>query len=198
MKFSDSVRFLPWVGSNYGSKSRWGTRVLMVGESHYTSNGNAKPRDFTQHCVETHASGKWKSKSTFWTRAKRVLVEKGAVSHREFWDSVAFYNYVQELVGEGPRKRPTERMWEISKAPFEEVVEALNPGCIVVLGKGLWKHLPSPDSSEQTISEGDYAIPTRRYGTSLAGRTSHPASFGFSSRRWRPSVLNLISKSKEA
>ena len=52
----------------------------------------------------------------------------------EFWNSVAFYNYIQEVVGENPRDRPTDAMWEQAKQPFLQVIESLSPDIVVILG----------------------------------------------------------------
>jgi ABC-type Fe3+-hydroxamate transport system substrate-binding protein len=64
---------------------------------------------------------------------------------REFWDSVAFYNYVQEYAGESPDGTVTDEMWSKAKEPFLEVLEELKPDALLVLGKKLSKNLPALD-----------------------------------------------------
>ena len=59
----------------------------------------------------------------------------------EFWNKVAFYNYIQEVVGEEPRDRPTDAMWERAEQPFLQVVKSLSPDIVVVLGAHLSHHI---------------------------------------------------------
>ena len=186
--FSDDVYFLPWIGDNYGAQSRWGKPVLIVGESHYSSE--EKGRQFTRNCVQKHIDGWDKS---FWTNIRYCLGNR-EISRNDFWHSVAFYNYVQEIV-EGHKDRPTAEMWETAKKPFQDVVAQLRPQCIVVLGKTTtWKHLPTPDRKvKKRLEANGESSPLAYYGNALAGRIHHP-SRGFSSRRWRPLVHRLIAE----
>ena len=41
------VNFLPWVGQHYGRGSRFGVRLLVLGESHYGTPGEEGP-DYTK------------------------------------------------------------------------------------------------------------------------------------------------------
>ncbi|HIG9504431.1 TPA: hypothetical protein ACYFTC_005756, partial [Klebsiella pneumoniae] len=68
--------------------------------------------------------------------------EPTAEERREAWQHVAFYNYVQEFVGDAGRIRPTRAMWRDAATVLEEVVAELRPDVILVLGYQMWDHLP--------------------------------------------------------
>jgi hypothetical protein len=61
-----------------------------------------------------------------------------------FWGDVIFYNFVQHLVGDGPRQRPHRGMWESDPtvSGFKEVLEVHAPDRVLVLGKTAWQMLP--------------------------------------------------------
>lgn len=104
--------FLPWIGSRYADDGLDGVRILALGESHCGVEDD-KHRGFTQFVVRRW--GLEKRSKYFTIIAKYVL---GLTSddylrmkdRREFWQSVAFYNYIQDVAGAGPAERPTEEM----------------------------------------------------------------------------------------
>lgn len=132
------VNFMPFVGEKYHN-SRYGVRVLVLGESHYGAGEDCSP-DFTQKVVEQCA---YESGTPFFSKLTNVL--RGRTDwpteeeRRETWQHVAFYNFVQEFVGGGSRIAPTREMWQASQAPFLEVVRTLEPDVILVLGARLWQ-----------------------------------------------------------
>lgn len=132
--------FLPWVGENY---SRQSPKLLILGESHYKRDG-ADRDTFTQEVIRSWAIGEQGSRKFFTTIAK-VLTGNldgylSKVEKAKFWNEVAFYNYVQEVVDD-PRDRPTDVMWEKAQKPFLEVVNSLSPDIIIVLGGHLSYHV---------------------------------------------------------
>ena len=58
----------------------------------------------------------------------------------KFWESVAFYNFVQEIVAKG--QRPEDNLWRQGSVPFLNTLAFLKPQVLLVLGKDLAKHLP--------------------------------------------------------
>ena len=92
--------------------------------------------------VDEHA---YKSGNSFFTKITNVLrLCKNKPINEELsiiWESVAFYNYVQELVGTESCVSPTKEILEKSINPFIEVVRYLKPGLIIVLGSQLWNEL---------------------------------------------------------
>ena len=137
----DAVKFRPWVGEHYGRTSRFGLRVLVLGESHY-----GKPEQdglgYTQRVVRQWAK---RDRSRFFTVISKVLLCTtdwiDDEARGEVWDHIAFYNFVQELVGEAPRSAPKFRQWVEAQGPFKTVVEYLRPDALLVLGRRLEGHL---------------------------------------------------------
>jgi hypothetical protein len=98
-----NVCFQPWVGKNYKKRT---PRLLVVGMSHYDWDGRNVPKYFvTNEVVQGRMSGEYTSQ--FCTNI--VATCKGRIPNDEekeqFWQSVAFYNYIQEFVGTSPRKK---------------------------------------------------------------------------------------------
>ena len=136
------INFRPFVGSKYAG-SRYGVRVLVLGESHYADEHDVG-HDYTQYVVKTHA---YCAGIPFFSKLTAVL--RGDTSYPtdeerfETWQHVAFYNFVQEIVGEGSRIPPTPEAWKAAEAPFFEVVRELDPDVILVLGNRLWDKVPN-------------------------------------------------------
>jgi uracil-DNA glycosylase len=85
----------------------------------------------------------------FFAKTVKVLLQMDAAvwltaeDRAETWEHVAFYNYVQEIVGDGPGQRPTHEMWLAAERPFLEVVEALRPQVVLALGRELQRRMPA-------------------------------------------------------
>lgn len=135
-----SVNFLPFVGEKYYT-SRYGVRVLVLGESHYGSEED-NCADFTQRVIRDYA---YVPGLAFFSKLTNVL--RGQCDwptdeeRRETWQHVAFYNFVQSFVAGEARVAPTTAMWAAAQAPFEEVVRELEPNVILVLGSRLWNNV---------------------------------------------------------
>ena len=107
------------------------------------------------------------------------------VERSVFWNTVAFYNYIPEIVGDRPRIRPSDEMWERANKPFEEVIDVLAPNHIVVVGKTLWDNMSSIGHAGFDLLEGESRRETWEFVTPagnsvLATWTYHPAYTGFS------------------
>ena len=125
--------FNPYVGQNYYNRGPFGRRVLVLGESHYGGTENEYP-EFTQWVVENFGRHR---RHRFFTTVQKVI-QGTARGHRLpdeqracFWPTVAFYNYVQSIVGARPRARPTEEMWQGAQLPFLNLLEAVRPQILV-------------------------------------------------------------------
>ena len=147
--FSKNVRMRPFVGTGYFD-GEWMGRLLILGESHYHDTSDVRS-DFTETLMMDIASGKWKKR--YWTSLSRLVTGKPTreIDRSKFWNSVAFYNYVQFIVGAKSRVRPDAGMWENSKAPMLEVLHTLKPDRILVCGIELGKHLPDIPSPIKTL-----------------------------------------------
>ena len=192
------VHFTPWIGDNYWSARRFGKRVLVLGEAHYEWDDDmpSLPPDLTIQCIKEQISGE--ETYAFWTKiAIAFLNEHPSVEDKkEFWHSVAFYNYIQESVGFGARIPPTPEMWENTREPFNEVLSKLRPQFIAVLGYRLWDALPA-DGSEGPRARGarGHNEPLWLYphpeGEAWAFRLMHPSA-GFSARKWHDPLMQAL------
>ena len=167
--------FKPWVGNKYWSDGLKGVRVLILGESHYGDEGTHNP-DFTKEVVKEWGQEK---RNRFFTVVQKLVLGQGAgpvsdEQRSDFWEHVAFYNFVQSLVGTGPRERPTQEMWAAAKAPFLSTVSELKPQVLVVLGFELADNLPVLPSEVRVCT------------------VQHPSSNGFSYEQWQPEILAAL------
>ncbi|WP_017346110.1 hypothetical protein [Pantoea sp. A4] len=140
------ANFKPFVGKDY-FQSKYGVRVLVLGESHYGDDGD-ESEDYTQMVVANHA---YTPGLPFFSRVTKLLrLSKDTPSNEErydAWQQIAFYNFVQEFVGEKWRMSPTAKMWEDAAPMFLEVARELKPDIILVLGHNLWDKVPAlPDA----------------------------------------------------
>jgi hypothetical protein len=174
--------FQPWIGEKYEDGLDGGVQLLVLGESHYGQSGTEEA-GFTQTTVVK--LGQNKRNPFFTIPAKLVLGmdTSDGISDRErseFWDRVAFYNYVQEFIDEGARgDRPTTQMWQEAEEPFLNVLQDLNPDALLVLGKGLGNNLPDLDDFD-----GEVCVVT------------HPTSGKFSYDDWQPAVQKMLDRAK--
>jgi len=155
-----SVVFLPWIGKNYENTGYNRKKILILGESHYSkckycgvSNCKIKDRkpSINNKCKErTYLINKYleflkgneeKERwfNTYTNFSKAFLgFNCNNDSIIDFWNSILFYNYVQEpLIG--PSNRPTKKMFKNAEKPFFEILKKYNPGIIIVWGVELWK-----------------------------------------------------------
>lgn len=192
--FSDAVRFRPFVGDAYGGRW-WRLPLLVLGESHYASDGKPKGTGVTQEVVARFLEGE---RFPFFSRVTGLLDGPGSARNpkrrRDVWASIAFANYVQEIVGTKPRDRPTPTMWADARGPFLEVLHVLRPRAVLVLGKDLWNHLPPADAPGPTLNLLAGPEQARWYGQAIAAHVAHPASFGFSYKNWGPVLPALIAE----
>jgi hypothetical protein len=191
-----SIFFKPWRGPNYEYGGLFSKRILILGESHYQWDEKIPlTESLTIECIKEQISGDYTSK--FWTNIAITFLNRypSLEEKQYFWYSVAFYNYIQENVGFGPRVRPTSDMWITARNGFEEVLEDFKPQCIIVLGYKLWENLPGDgiqgpnienakqkETCKYLLSNGDY---------SLAYGIRHPSA-GFSGWYWHPFVMRAI------
>jgi hypothetical protein len=185
--FTDKVRFIPWIGCNYESGKIFPQRILVLGESHYTKKYLNEPqintRNYTRHIMQLWAVQK---NATFYSKVRNLILRASKRSvegyhdrkqRQNFWDSVAYYNFVQEYVGSSSRVRPKSQHWTEASDAFWEVLECLKPDVCIVLGDELWKHLPNKTEVDESTE-----ISIRRFvvggHVTIAANTPHPASFG--------------------
>jgi len=190
------VRFKPWRGDSYGRSSQFELPVLVLGESHHDWPGGRLDENATCEIIGDVVGG-WRF--AFWTKiASAFLGSDPTLEERSrFWNSVAYYNFVQESAGLGPRDRLTLEMWQSGVPAFFEVLTNLQPRCIVVLGKALWQNLPPFHKLGPTLSlEGQSPRTTGLYqvgeGFAVAAGIDHPSSFGWHYHEWHPWISQAL------
>jgi hypothetical protein len=94
------VTFHPWEGDDYDN-SPLGLRLLVLGESHYKHPDDKSPEEMTT----VEAMNRGRHSDRFWVRLSNLIGKHQAPYQVKIWDSVIFYNYVQHIVGAGPRER---------------------------------------------------------------------------------------------
>lgn len=136
--------YQPWTGPHYGHL--FGRRVLIVGESHYDYGGCLDDADLTRR---VYADDNWRNpfRKAVAEAVLGKLVENGK-TYRDFWDSVAAYNYVRRLLS-APKGKAIEhatrmdlRDPEAAVAFADEVLPCLRPDLILVFSRGVWNWLP--------------------------------------------------------
>lgn len=192
---SDQIFFRPWIGKRYDTGGLFRRRVLFLGESHYLWNeaASATP-SLTRDCIEEQYRGD--ASHAFWTRIVIAgLGRKPSLEEKQrFWDSVAFYNFIQTPVGYGPRVRPAPAMWTDAQPPFLEILEALMPHLVIVLGREMWHNLPEgfvpgpPFGRDRSAESWWYIVAdargrARTRTPALAVGFRHPSA-GFSGSYW--------------
>jgi hypothetical protein len=187
------VKVHPWIGENFDNPAHFPHKTLILGESNYTVPGKFDA-SLAQECVKDDLSMGLDRDTTgfcrFSTKIRRVIFGRDeAVGPSGLWHDVAFYNFVQALVGSNARIRPTSEMWEQSVPAFVEIISVLKPCRILVLGKANWNNLlshvasKSLDDFTSTLEVGDTHV--------KAGYINHPSS-SLSYSKWEPIAGRLL------
>ena len=143
-KVVPNLTWQPWVGTRYPKLSR-AKRVLVVGESHYSTEPNPKKvleakrvlsaaADYTRRVIhECPISGAWRNPTL--ENIARFLLGRPAKNRAGLWSELAFYNFIQRPMEYGARKeRPTWNDWVLGWEVFCRVVEVLNPSHCIFIG----------------------------------------------------------------
>ncbi len=166
--------FDPWIGSRYATDGICGIRLLILGESHYGAP-EEECRKFTENVIRKRGQ---EGRFRFFTVVQRLIVGgQGSLlkSERfEFWEQVAFHNYVQSFAGRKARQRPTPEMWSDARQQFLPILRKVAPQMLLVLGHELCHNLPElPD---------DLAV----------CKIQHPSSRGWRYAEWQPVVKKTM------
>ena len=167
--------FSPYIGTRYATDGIGGKRLLILGEAHYGKAG-AEYKTYTSDVIRDMAFKK--ERLPIFARIQHlVLGTRGFLTdtaRRDFWERVAFYNFIQVFPGATPKVRPTPTMWSESREPFLQTLAELTPDVLLILGVELKRNLPP-------IPHGIAACSIQ-----------HPSSFGFSYSQLQPIVRSVI------
>lgn len=196
--WSKNVRFHPWVGARYtAGRGPFDKKLLLIGESHYGEAHDQHNTVLTQACIQEHAARAWKHR--FFTSIA-IMVEgrpKEEIDLLAFWHSVAFYNFSPTLLV-GPRIPPDWQDIEAGRPIFQEVLDRLEPDCVVVLSGRLFDDwLPEP-LGRDPFPVGDHHNYGARFYASSAGHpvlltwTYHPSSPHFGGALANHAVIQTL------
>lgn len=192
--WSDTVQVYPWVGNNFEMPKHFPRKTLLLGESNFTQP-ELFSNDLVQECVRGDISDYSKDRDTsgfcrFSTKIRRILFSGGEVIDPSgLWQDVAFYNFVQFLVGGESRIRPTQEMWKKSVPAFNEIIAKLNPLQILVLGKANWNNLLAHIEHEKV----DEYMAMLNVGNCRVNAVyiNHPSS-SLSYSKWQPIAKRIL------
>jgi hypothetical protein len=186
------VKMCPWVGKNYNDAGYKGRRLLILGESEYEWEPGALKPEIATWLITANAKGGLKN--PFYTKIYNSFSEEPkwqSLDHfADFWNSVTFYNYIQEKVGETPRQRPTLDMWPRWRSTFVLVLEKLSPDRVLVLGRGLWNNLSALGLINAVNKDAFFLVGENK--SIKVASIPHPASFGFKPSEWRTVTRDLL------
>jgi hypothetical protein len=104
--WSDSVKVHPWVGLNYETPKHFLYKTLIFGESNFTQSEKFTKK-LVQECVRNDLSTDplverdTTGFSKFSTKIRRILFgREEKLGPEGLWQNIAFYNFVQSLVGD--------------------------------------------------------------------------------------------------
>lgn len=212
------MRFLPYIGPNFGAPNdlKLPERLLIVGNSHYKNPADYDPAgifshppdDLTERVVQGYICGDWNG-PFFRGIHNAIIGHEGDIPPNQratFYNTIAFYNFVQEIIIGQARANPTPGMYECARLIFPSCLNCVKPTHIVVFGFGTWDKLPGPEGG---FCEHEYLarailkhLPDRykdnkdhmnrgwigryRYadGNALVLKITHPSVPGFSANQW--------------
>jgi hypothetical protein len=172
-------------------------RLLLLGKAHYGLRPDEDGPDFTRQLIGRVRDG---FREPFFTKTSSLvsplLPHVGAVA-ADFWDQVAFFNYIPNIVGQGVHDSPTPSMLKRAGERFVELVDLLCPTHVLSLGKEQWNriHFPPDWTSTETMvtARGTIRLWRSPSLSVVATPIDHPtASHGFSAAEWSDHVAQFL------
>lgn len=191
-----------WKGRDYEDNGIFGSRILIVGESTYTTNG-ADTSLYNVWMAQDHIDG---YRDAFRTKLIRVFLNTDYEQKddiEKFWNSVCYLNFIIPALS-GPRIAPNDRMWVDNSQPLSKLLAELKPNLVVVLGYRMWSEwintppcemLPGPIIEGAGRAHTYFLISKGNEHRSLSYAMKHPSS-GFSWRREHQFLMQAIKISK--
>ena len=184
--WSDAVKVHPWVGENFENPTHFPRKTLILGESNFTKPEKFGPKLVRDCVIDDISDSEDRDTSGFCrfsTKIRRILFGAKPVNPNGLWQNVAFYNFVQFLVGGESRIRPTQEMWKESVPAFNEVISKLSPSRVLVLGKANWLNLLAHIQHERI---DEYMATLHVEGARVTAiYINHPSS-SLSYSKWQP------------
>lgn len=130
----------PWIGSSYASAPK---RVLIMGDSHYTIDGNTKEfcqeeydrcisdKEYTRGIIgcEIGTPGSW----PFHKYLEKTFLDEANMNVEAFWTKVASYNFIQEPM-KSIHEEPSHADYETAWKCFANVAQIIKPNICIFVG----------------------------------------------------------------
>jgi len=173
-----NIKIYPWIPPLYKESKIFPYRTLVLGESNYTSESKFNS-NLVISCVEEHISkNSDKNFSRFATKIRKTILGRDTErTVEEFWNNIAFYNFIQARVGTKSGERPTDDMWKEAISAFEELITIIKPERILVLGKENWDNLIQSSIEYEKINDFKIKIKCESHEVIL-GYIIHPSAGG--------------------
>ena len=134
-----SLKRLPWIGINYPTSKQ---KILILGDSHYAEadseedvekiyNWFFEDKESTIKVVEDNSNHNFKFK--FFEGLYKLFELETTPKRKDFWEKIAFYNFVQEVMKEKDECPKTSHYNEAGKCLLE-VIEIIKPNFILFIG----------------------------------------------------------------
>lgn len=141
----DTTKFVPYVGAHYWDGFRSELRLVIVGESHYDPHGSNGDRDYTRDTVERCIVEDGKPNlGRFWGPLSMMLTgseRPTANAVRAAWNTIAYMNYIQCIVGASGQSPKSEDMWGTGEPALKDAIRILRPDRVLVLGSTNWGYI---------------------------------------------------------
>lgn len=193
----------PYRGERYCIEKPFGLSILVLGESTFDCDKN--PDGLLVENVSEGIIGHVFKGQRDRTITRAACVFSGELQtlawRQEFWRTAAFTNFVQHNVGDGPRQRPKNEHWEYAHAAFPETLDVVKPQFVLALGVGMWNStFHQNERAEQSVAfDGQtrpYCIFENGGVNSFVFGIPHPASWGWTYKKWSPWVKAALDKAK--
>lgn len=142
-----SVRFAPYVGERF-SEGFDGQRVLLLGESHYRTEGVSDAIEVTRPYTKSIFRGmatqvRDTSDGPFFRALDLMLTGRSEHSTKEaadLWERIAFINLSQAFAGTKANHRPhSQALRDGGDVLVKDVLPVLKPDVVLVLGRTAWR-----------------------------------------------------------
>ena len=200
--FSSKVKIIPWIGKRYGN-GIFTKRILIVGESHYNNGQRIIGKNLlsltNDIIIESQIDQDWKGR--FYTNIVASIIGHIPTSDEriEFWNSIAFYNFIQNASIAKPGIAPSSEMLIESLVPFEEVIYRIMPELIIIYSyricDSFLNNLPTEILKPTKGKNGFFAYYQLEEKSIPIIRVQH-ASRGFSSLGWYPKLAKVLKKKR--
>lgn len=200
-----NVNIYPWTGFNYEAGFMNKGKLMVLGESFYWGDYKNNPQnhysyeeyknDLSNAIISTvelylnrrkpedgETNGHWKKTCTILTKICLGKSKKEMLTKEEkdlFWDSILFYNYINEPL-KTARQKIDETVWQKSQKDFYAVLNYYMPNYILILGDRLWNNTPREfwkiDQNDKNI--GYYKIDNQIIYASSIYHTSSRNAYG--------------------